>query len=102
MNKSNKIDIGSIEPSFLAPIKLNSNREYQYVNKNKWHWLQVTLACVIKMMLSIIAASLVWSCNSKENILFRIVLTILAIMFSEIYILYYAVYRVYMGNKCNI
>ena len=35
MNKSNKIDIGSIEPSFLAPIKLNSNSEHKDVNKNK-------------------------------------------------------------------
>jgi hypothetical protein len=100
MSKSNNRDIENIEPSFIAPIKQNTIQEVNKDKKNMWHWVQVSSACVIKIILSIIAASLVWKCNSDENIIFRIVLTILAIMFSEIYILYYAIYRVYMGNKC--
>ena len=94
--------IQDMDPSFLPPIKQNSIATINKHQKNSWHWIQLTSACVIKFILSIIAASLVWKCNSKENILFRIILTILAVMFSEIYILYYAVYRVYMGNKCPV
>ena len=99
---SNSRNINNIDTSFIPPRILDTEREVKNERKNTWHWIQVTLACIIKIILSVIAASLVWNCNSKENILFRIILTILAVMFSEIYILYYAVYRVYMGNKCPV
>ena len=102
MDNTNEKSINEIEPSFLPPIRPKTIDSVSKKNKNSWHWIQVTSACVIKLILSLIAASLVWRCNSKENIIFRIVLTILAVMFSEIYILYYAVYRVYMGNKCFV
>ena len=99
---SNSRNINNIDTSFIPPRILDTEREVKNERKNTWQWIQVTSACIIKIILSVIAASLVWNCNSKENILFRIILTILAVMFSEIYILYYAVYRVYMGNKCPV
>ena len=102
MSESDRMDIDSEELSFLPPINQNRIVPDRQEQKNFWHRVQIVAACVIKFILSIIAASLVWKCNSKENILFRIILTILAIMFSEIYILYYAIYRVYMGNKCSV
>ena len=71
-------------------------------SKSNWHWTQVTIVCAIKLLLSIIAGYLSWQCNAKDNIFIRIVITFFSVLFSEIYILYYSIYRVYMGNKCPI
>ena len=71
-------------------------------NTNKWHKSQLTIACIIKFILTLIAGYLCWNCNSSVNIFLRILFTAVSAIFSEIYILYYAVYRVYMGNACNI
>lgn len=69
---------------------------------SKWHKAQITIACIIKFILVIIAGHLCWKCNSGENVFIRIIFTMISSVFSEIYILYYAVYRVYMGRSCNI
>ena len=58
-----------LETSFLPPITQESNSQVDKNKKNSWHWMQVTAACFIKIVLSLIAASLVWKCNSKENII---------------------------------
>ena len=70
--------------------------------RSNWHWIQVTIVCAIKLLLSIIAGYLSWQCSAKDNIFIRIIITFFSILFSEIYILYYSIYRVYMGNKCPI
>lgn len=72
------------------------------MKKNTWHWVQVTSFGIIKIVLSIIAAYLSWTCSSSSNIVFRILITLLSICFSEIYIIYYSIYRIYMGNSCPI
>jgi len=101
-NSDIKIEpVSQIETGFIPP-NTNSQSSQDKSNKDNWHWFQVYSACVIKLILSIIAGSLVWNCNSNENLLLKIVFTALAVMFSEIYILYYAIYRIYMGNKCPV
>lgn len=72
------------------------------VEKNITHWIQVTTLCVIKILISLIAMVLAWNCNAKENLLFRVVLTLISGFFGEFYILYYAIYRTFLGNKCYI
>ena len=98
---SKKEDIADIKTGYMPP---NTIDEQSVTNnqKNNWHWFQVYTACLIKLILSVIAGMLVWQCNSKENVFVKVVFTILAVMFSEIYILYYAIYRTYMGNKCPV
>ena len=44
--------------------------------KNTWHWFQVTIACLIKIVISIIAVYLSWDCSSKSNIIIRALNTI--------------------------
>lgn len=58
------------------------------------------LICLLRLMVSIIAAYLCWKCNAKEGIFIKMLVSFIALMFSEIYILYYVIYRVFMGNKC--
>ena len=58
--------------------------------------------CIIKLILGIIAVYLSWTCNVKTNIILRIIIAIVSLLFSELYIFYYGIYRVFMGNKCAI
>jgi hypothetical protein len=70
--------------------------------KNTWHWVQVTIACTIRLILTIIAGYLSWNCSASSPLILRILITFASLLFSEIYIIYYAIYRVYMGNKCPV
>ena len=99
LKQSDNVD--EIKTGFVPDNVINQQSVTQ-TQKDNWHWFQVYTACFIKLLLSIIAGTLVWQCNSKEHLLVKIIFTILAVMFSEIYILYYAIYRTYMGNKCPV
>jgi hypothetical protein len=67
-------------------------------NKRKNNTLLII--CMIKLILACIAFSLCWDCNSREHIIQRIFATLIAVIFSPFYIVYYSIYRVVMGNKC--
>jgi hypothetical protein len=64
------------------------------------HWIKVYTTIIIKIVLSLISVNLAWQCNKNSGIVMQIIISLIAFVFSEIYILYYAVYRVFMGNKC--
>ena len=70
------------------------------IKKNNWHWVQVSLVCIIKLLISLIALFLVWDCSQKENIILKVIYIITALTMPEFYIIYYAIYRVFLGNKC--
>uniref|UniRef100_A0A6C0JG17 Uncharacterized protein n=1 Tax=viral metagenome TaxID=1070528 RepID=A0A6C0JG17_9ZZZZ len=80
------------------------SKEYKEFNvKKNWsHWLQVTTLCIIKFLITAIAAWLFWECNAKSNLILRVLMLGIVISFPEFYILYYAIYRTYLGNKCPI
>lgn len=69
-------------------------------NPEQKHWIKVYTTIVIKIALSLISVSLAWNCNKNSGIFMQIIMSIIAFVCSEIYILYYAIYRVFMGNKC--
>lgn len=58
------------------------------------------LAYAVQLIIFIAAIYLAWGCNAGESTIMRIVYTILASIFSVIYLIYYFIYRVLMGNKC--
>jgi len=58
------------------------------------------IAIIISTISSIAAGMLAWNCNIREHGFIRIVNTLIAVMFNEIYILYYVIYRVLLKNKC--
>lgn len=70
------------------------------IQKNKWHWFQVTSVCIIKSLITIIAMYLVWDCSQKENIILKIINLLIVFFVPELYIIYYAIYRVFLGIRC--
>jgi len=76
--------------------------EYKKPKKKSWHRSQVIFICIVRFILSLIAMKLSWSCNQTVNIAMRIIFLILSLLFSEFYILYFAIYRVFLNNACPI
>ncbi len=56
---------------------------------------------ILNVILAIIAGYLAWNCNANEKSWIRILNTIIAAVFSGLYMLYYLVYRVILGVSCN-
>jgi hypothetical protein len=66
------------------------------------HWVKVATTVALKLMLTLIVIKLSWNCNHNMNIILRLIVTAISCLFSEIYIIYYAFYRLYLGNTCPI
>ena len=92
-----------LNEQFYGIEKTSNNKNYKQFNvkKNTWHWIEVSFACVLKIVISIIAFVLAWECSSNSNIVLRLLISIFAAGLGEFYIIYYAVYRVFLDNKCN-
>ena len=56
---------------------------------------------VVAVAISLTAGILSWKCNGHQNLFIRVLLFGIAFSFSEIYLVYYLIYRVMMGNKCS-
>ena len=77
----------------------NSKNEH-FENKDTFHWVQFYLICILQVVLTLIAGKLSWECSGSLRTSLRVFYTIISGIFSELYIIYYAIYRVFMGNKC--
>lgn len=64
--------------------------------------LKLAIVIVSRLVASIIALYLMANCCRGENIIMQLLYGSVAFMFPEAYILYYAVYRVLMGNSCSV
>jgi hypothetical protein len=77
----------------------------KYVNKEGFEKKDSTINDVLYILIStiiaIIAAYLAYECNAGENTATRWFITIIAFLFSGIYLLYYLVRYVFLGNNCN-
>ena len=49
----------------------------------------------------IVAGMLAWRCNSGESKAVRVLITVLAALFSTIYIMFYLIYRVLLKHPCK-
>ena len=56
---------------------------------------------ILNVILATIAGYLAWNCNANQKSWIRILNTIIAAVFSGLYMLYYLVYRVILGVPCN-
>ncbi len=70
------------------------------VNKEQVHQVKLYTVIILRCVLSIIALYLSWDCGRNSSGMMRVMGTSVSVLFPEIYIPYYAVYRVFMGNKC--
>jgi hypothetical protein len=53
------------------------------------------IVCIIALMLSL-------ECNQYESPVLKIVVAIIAFLFGEVYIVYYAIYHIVIGAKCYL
>jgi hypothetical protein len=58
------------------------------------------MSIILSLVTMIIAGVLAWQCNAKEYVIYRCINTFLSVVFSDIYVLYYLIYRVVLKNKC--
>jgi len=62
--------------------------------------LPVATIIVLQIVISLCAFVLAWDCNRMSNGILRLLVSIVATIFSEFYIIYYAIYHVLMGFQC--
>ena len=56
---------------------------------------------IFSLFITFFAMYLAYDCNQCESMGMRILYTVVAGLFSGLYILYYLVVRVFLGNKCK-
>lgn len=64
-----------------------------YVNAKPTMSLLSMLQFIISLTISIYAASLAWSAGSSDSAFFRIFMTVVAFMFSTLYIIGYVIFK---------
>ena len=61
---------------------------------------QLIIAVILSLITMVVAGVLAWRCNAKEHVIYRCINTFLSVVFSDIYVLYYLIYRVILKKKC--
>jgi hypothetical protein len=61
----------------------------------------VTLSAFLVVVIAVATAYLAYECNRKASASNRTFFTILAFLFSNIYLIYYLIRYVLMGHKCR-
>jgi uncharacterized membrane protein len=82
-------DYNSMDAFFLTQTL---ERE-TYVNAQPKMSLLSMLQFIISLTISIYAASLAWSAGSSDSAFFRIFMTVVAFMFSTLYIIGYIIFK---------
>ena len=56
---------------------------------------------VLNIVVAVVAGFLAWNCSKGEKPFLQVLYTVLAVIFSGIYLLFYLIYRVLLNNPCN-
>lgn len=64
------------------------------------YWIKLSFIIMLKIVLACIVGYLSWNCNKNTNIVLRGLVFIVSIIFSEVYMIYYAIFRSLMGYRC--
>lgn len=64
------------------------------------YWIKLSFIIMLKITLACIVGYLSWNCNKNMNLILRTLVFIISVIFSEVYMIYYAIFRSLMGNKC--
>jgi hypothetical protein len=62
--------------------------------------VKTMIITLCRIVISFIAAMLAWNCNEFSGSILRILITFIAFIFAEVYILYYAIYHTIAGIAC--
>ena len=77
-------------------------KKYEHKKNSKFNLTLFVLIVLFHLIISCIAGYLCWDCNKNLGLFFRLIVTAFSWMNSEIYIIYYAIYRIFMGNACPV
>jgi hypothetical protein len=55
---------------------------------------------ILRVILMILVGVIAWRCNIQESLIIRILITLFASIFCELYLVFYTIYRVILGNSC--
>jgi len=78
----------------------NTYNDYTQMSTFK-DYLTFTVVMIVKITLLLLAGYLAWECNKNEGFCMQFFSTLIAMLFSSIYLIYYFVYRVLLNNSCN-
>ena len=92
-------DIDSLNGN-IRPIMPNAADAFED-NSDFTKKLKIFSLIIIKLIIGSIALYLSWNCNSNNSLFLKIFYAIFTFIFAELYIVYYAIYRLYMGNSCT-
>ncbi len=88
--------------SIVSPCSDILNRNYincEDVDDNNYK-KKKKINMLFGLFITIFAMYLAYDCNKYESVGMRLLYTIIAGLFSGLYLLYYLVVRVFLGNKC--
>ena len=77
----------------------NDNNNDDDKTNNMKHKKKINM--IIGLFITFIAMYLAYDCNKNESLGMQIFYILIAGLFSGLYLLYYLVVRVFLGNKCN-
>lgn len=75
-------------------------QEEEHVDKTKTNHKRLLLG-LLNVVLAGIAGYLAWNCNSEQHVALKILYTIIAAVFSGLYVLYYFVYHILIRSSCD-
>lgn len=58
------------------------------------------LTYILYIAIFFIALAVSWDCNKETKGICKYIMVIIAGMFDSVYLLYYLIYRILLGNKC--
>ena len=85
--------------SYLFNSVFNNNSRENFVDSQP-NFIKRFIIFLLEVFIMSVAGFLAWNCNGNQTTLPRVLLTVLSVMFSGLYILFYVIYHVILQNKC--
>ena len=95
------MSLGTVSKAILFPVIAVVDVTSKKDGQNGGNQTTYVMSTIIQVVILIVAGWLAWDCNKNETPGTRVIITLLAVIFSGLYLLYYLVYRVLMGVTCD-
>lgn len=86
--------------NFLFNKLTENNDTREGFTDNQPSFFKRLILFLLEILIMAVAGFLAWKCNSDQKTLGRIILTILAVIFSGFYILFYVIYHIIIRVDC--
>lgn len=96
------MSFAKITKALILPVSATFDVTRDNTNQKGGAQLGDAIGLIIQMGILIGAGWLAWDCNKGQSKGVQIFMTIIAVIFSGFYLLYYFIYRILMAVPCNI